>query len=346
MKKTKKTILVTGGAGFIGSNFVRYFYNNYPQYKIIILDLLTYSGEIENIPSEGRVDKRIEFWYGDINNGDLVSTLIKKSDIVVHFAAETHVTRSIYNNRIFFETDVMGTHCIANAVSEHRKNIERFIHISSSEVYGTAKTKLMNEEHPLNPLSPYSSAKVGSDRLVYSYWQTYDMPAVIIRPFNNYGPYQHLEKVIPRFITSCFLNEPLTVHGDGTAKRDWLYVKDLCKALDKVIHADLKKIKGQVINIASGQSIDIITIAHIVRKMMNKPKISIQHIGDRPGQVFRHTASIEKAKRLINWRPEVDFEKGLTKTIEWYKNSRKWWEKQLWMRHIPIITKEGKRQLH
>ena len=212
-----KTILVTGGAGFIGSNFVRYLYEKYPEYRLVVLDALTYAGNVRNLPvdiNDGSND-RLAFWYGNVRNGELVDTLVSEADVVMHFAAESHVTRSIYDNLLFFETDVLGTQAVANAVLKYRHRVERFIHISTSEVYGTASTEKMDESHQLCPLSPYASAKCGADRLVYSYWQTYKIPAVIVRPFNNYGPYQHLEKVVPRFITSCLLGEPLTVHGDG-----------------------------------------------------------------------------------------------------------------------------------
>ena len=215
-----KTLLLTGGAGFMGTNFVRYLLSKYPDYRILVLDALTYAGSMDNVPR----DPRVEFWFGNVRNSELVGTLVTKSDVVVHFAAETHVTRSIFDNLLFFETDVLGTQSIANAVLKNNSSVERFIHISTSEVYGTARAKIIDEEHPLMPASPYASAKAGADRLVYSYWHTYDIPAVILRPFNNYGPFQHLEKVTPRFITSCILNEPLTIHGDGKARRDWLFV--------------------------------------------------------------------------------------------------------------------------
>ncbi|MBI3926746.1 MAG: GDP-mannose 4,6-dehydratase, partial [Armatimonadetes bacterium] len=225
-----KTILVTGGAGFIGSNFVRYILDKYPEYRVVVLDLLTYAGNTDNLPQQyigsgtENGNARLVFWYGNVRNGELVDTLVSQCDMVVHFAAESHVTRSIYDNWIFFETDVMGTQVVSNAVLKYSDRVERLIHISTSEVYGTAETDLMDEEHALKPCSPYASAKAGADRLVYSYWATYDIPSVIIRPFNNYGPYQHLEKCVPRFITSCILGEPITVHGMGVAMRDWLYV--------------------------------------------------------------------------------------------------------------------------
>ena len=196
------------------------------------------------------------------------------------------------------------------------------------------------------PMSPYASAKAGADRLVYSYCATYNLPAIIVRPFNQYGPRQHLEKVIPRFITSCLLDEPLRVHGDGSAKRDFTFVEDTCRALDCLTHCDLDTVKGEVINLVYGESLSLAEIAPIIVRRMNKPESLITYVGDRPGQVFRHTADRSKAERLLGWRPEVTFEDGLDRTIEWYLQNRPWWEKQLWMREIPIITKSGKRELH
>lgn len=347
----EKTILVTGGAGFIGSNFVRYMHRKYPNYRLIVLDALTYAGSIENLPIDHKrtsdlQNGRLSFWYGNVRNAAVVESLVAQSDVVVHMAAETHVTRSIFDNFHFFETDVLGTQVVANAVLEHRDRIKLFIHISSSEVYGTALTPKMSEDHPLHPLSPYAAAKAGADRLVYSYWATYKLPTVIVRPFNNYGPYQHLEKAIPRFITSCLLDEPLRVHGDGSAQRDWLFVEDLARALDMLIHEDPTKVVGQTVNLGTERSIDIATIAQMIVRMMGKSEKLIQYIGNRPGQVFRHTASIEKIKTLIGWQPTVSFEQGLARTIEWYKSNRAWWQKHLYMRDVPIITESGKRELH
>lgn len=340
-----KTILITGGAGFMGSNFVRYLLDNYPNYRLLVLDNLTYAGSIENLPRNVS-DSRFSFWYGTVRNNELVDSLVAQADVVFHFAAETHVTRSIYDNFMFFETDVLGTQVVANSVLKYKGNVERFVHISTSEVYGTALTEVMHEDHQLMPMNPYAGAKVGADRLVYSYFTTYDIPVVILRPFNNYGPYQHLEKVIPRFITSCILDEPLTVHGEGKMSRDWLYVEDDCEALDKVLHGDVEKIKGEVINIGTGRSIDILTIAHMILEKMNKPTSIITHIGNRPGQVDRHIASTEKAERLLGWKARTPFEEGLDKTINWYRENRAWWERQLWMRHIPIVTQSGKIEFH
>ena len=341
-----KTILVTGGAGFIGSNFVKYIFDNHPGYRIIVLDALTYAGNIENLPEKIKNDSRFSFWYGNVRNADLVGSLISGADVVFHLAAESHVARSIFDNAIFFETDVLGTQTIANAVLKNLDSVERFIHISTSEVYGTALETPMTEEHPLNPASPYAGAKVGADRLVYSYWVTYDIPAIIVRPFNNYGPNQHLEKVIPRFITSALLDEPLTVHGSGENTRDWVYVEDVCQALDKVMHRDMDKVKGEVINIGTGRDTAVMAIAEMVLDILGKPKSLITRIGDRPGQVSRHVSSTDKGLRVLGWQAQTDFQVGLARTIEWYQQNRDWWQKLLWMRHVPIKTRDGKIEYH
>jgi dTDP-glucose 4,6-dehydratase len=344
-----RTILVTGGAGFIGSNFVHHLYNTYPNYRILVLDLLTYAGSLDNLPpfgGHGGASSRIQFWHGDVRNASLVDSLVEQSDIVIHFAAETHVTRSIYDNYHFFETDVLGTQVVSNSVLKHVKHIDRFIHISTSEVYGTARAAKMDEEQPLMPMSPYASAKAGADRLVYSYFATYDVPAVIVRPFNQFGPRQHLEKVVPRFITSCVLGEPLRVHGDGSAARDFTYIEDTCRALDCLMHCERSIVIGEVINLGSERSLSLAELASYVVRLMHREDLSITYVGDRPGQVFRHTADTGKARRLLGWAPKVSFEEGLQRTIDWYVAHQSWWDKQLWMREIPIITKTGKRELH
>jgi dTDP-glucose 4,6-dehydratase len=341
-----KTILITGGAGFIGSNFVRHLYNRYPQARLLVLDNLTYAGSIHNLPNKGHGNHRFEFWYGDVRNGELVDTLVARSDVVVHMAAESSVTRSIFDNRLFFETDVIGTQTVANSVTKNRARIERFIHISTSEVYGTAETDLMSEDHPLKPMSPYAAAKCGADRLVWSYWSTYGIPAVIVRPFNNFGPRQHLEKVVPRFVTSCLLKEPLRVHGNGSAARDFLYVEDHCEALELLLLADRNKVVGQVINLGTGRHVSVLEIAHAVRDLMGATDAPIKCVGDRPGQVFRHTADFSRARDLLGWTPATSFEEGLRKTIEWYQANEAWWRPQVCMREIPIVTASGVKELH
>lgn len=341
-----KTLLITGGAGFIGSNFVRYMFENYPGYNIVVLDALTYAGNADNIPANIKKDKRFSFWYGNVRNAELVNELVSKAEIVVHFAAESHVARSIFDNAIFFETDVLGTQVVANAVLKNQGKVDRFIHISTSEVYGTAAKVPMTEEHPLNPTTPYASAKAGADRLVYSYWVTYRVPAVIIRPFNNYGPNQHLEKVIPRFITSALLDEPLTVHGSGNNTRDWVYVEDVCRALDRAIQVKMDKVEGEVLNIGTGKDLSVKKVAEMVLDIMGKPKSLIKQVGDRPGQVKRHISSTEKASKILGWKAETDFADGLARTITWYQQNPDWWHKLLWMRHVPIKTRDGKIEYH
>jgi dTDP-glucose 4,6-dehydratase len=204
----------------------------------------------------------------------------------------------------------------------------------------------MSEEHPLNPMSPYASAKCGADRLVYSYWATYHIPAIIVRPFNNYGPYQHLEKAIPRFVTSCLLEEPLRVHGDGAAMRDWLFVDEHCAALDRLLHADGALTIGQVFNVGTGEHKSILEVAHAVLDLMQPAKGSIEFIGDRPGQVFRHTCDASKIASVVGWKPSLSFAEGLERTVRWYTDHESWWRPHVWMRQIPIVTAAGTKELH
>jgi len=341
------SVLITGGAGFIGSNFVYHVSKAYPDYKIVVLDALTYAGSPDNLPPEMREldHPRMRFWYGDVCNAGLVETLVRDADYLVHFAAETHVTRSIFDNRLFFETDVMGTQTVVNAVVKAGSRIRRMVHISTSEVYGSAERTLMDEEHALKPMSPYASAKCGADRLVYSYWATYKAPVTILRPFNNFGPRQHLEKVVPRFITSALLGEPITVHGTGEAARDMIYVDDVCRAIDLVLHADDRVVNGEVFNVASAQHRTIRSIADDVARLMDMP-CKIINYGDRPGQVIRHTGDYAKIRSKLGWEPSLTWEKGLERTIDWYKQNRRLWEKQIWMRHIPIVTGGGRSEVH
>jgi len=341
-----ETILVTGGAGFIGSNFINYMYKKYPDYRFLVLDALTYAGNPDNFNLLVKNDNRFEFWYGDVRNSEIVNDLVAQADYVFHFAAETHVARSIFDNKVFFETDILGTQTICNAILKNTGRIKKYIHISTSEVYGSAVDGAMDENHPLMPCSPYASAKAGADRLVYSYWKTYEIPAIIIRPFNNYGPHQHLEKVVPRFITSAILNESLTIHADGTASRDWIYVEDHCKALDAVLHIENEDLFGKAINIGTGIDINIKTIAEKILNKMNKPLDLITHVHSRPGQVEKHIASTQRAKEHLAWEAETDFSRGLDLTIDWYANNQRWWEPLRWMRHIPIKMKNGTVVMH
>jgi len=337
------TILVTGGAGFIGSNLVAHIRKNRPDSKVIVLDALTYAGSLSNLPEDGVFgrDPNFEFWHGSVTNPHLVAALVDRSDIVIHLAAETHVTRSIFDNLSFFETDVIGTQTIASAIVRAKKKVERFIHISTSEVYGTARAPLINENHYLDPASPYASAKCGADRLVSSYFNTYAIPAVIVRPFNNYGPRQHLEKMIPRFVTSVLLSEKLRVHGKGSAARDFIHVSDTCRAIDMLIDAPIEKIRGQVLNLSSGVARPVIDIARAIIAAMGASGDLIGNVSDRPGQVERQAGDATFAKSLIGWEPEVSWEAGIRNTVDWYRDNRDWWNNQIAMRTVPIRDVDG-----
>ncbi len=341
-----KIVFLTGAAGFIGSNFLKYMFNKYKNYHFLVLDSLTYAGNPKNIPDYIKNSNRFEFWYGSVTNSDIIQSLMSRSNLVVHFAAESHVARSIFDNSRFFETDVIGTQVMMNALLRNSQ-IERFIHISTSEVYGTAETEPMTEEHSLNPRSPYAGAKAGADRLVYSYWSTYDIPAVIIRPFNNYGANQHLEKMVPRFVTSAIKKEYLTIHGKGLAKRDWIHVDDHCQALDLVLHVeDFNKIKNQVINIGTGEATSVLDIAKLVLNEFSLPHSYLKFIGDRPGQVDCHISSTDKAFKLLGWQSDITLKKGIPLVIDWYKNNVDWWKGIEWMREVPVYTKNNVIEMH
>ena len=341
-----KTILVTGGAGFIGSNFVARVFRDRPDVRILVLDALTYAGNLSNFDVAMRDHARFEFWYGDINNLTLVDRLVAQSDQVVHFAAESHVGRSIADDRIFFLTDVMGTQAVANAVLSHADRVERFVHISTSEVYGSAVREPMDEDHPLLPSSPYAAAKAGADRLVDSYVRTYDLPAVILRPFNNYGPKQHLEKVVPRFITAALLDEPLTLHGGGAAARDWLFVEDCVEGVLAALDAPLARVRGKVLNLGTGIATSVREIADHVLAIAGKPGLPRVEVGDRPGQVQLHIASAAAAAEALGWRSKTRLRAGLERTYAWYRDHPEWWEPLRWMRHVRVRLPDGKVELH
>jgi dTDP-glucose 4,6-dehydratase len=317
-----KRVLVTGGAGFISSAFIRHLLRATP-YEVVSLDALTYAGNLENL-RDVRSHERLSFVHGDIRDEDLVRSVVAGIDVIVNAAAESHVEKSIAEGASeFVATNVEGTRVLLDAVRE--VPVERFILISSSEVYGTAEREPMDEEHPLNPRSPYAATKAGADRLAYSYCATYGLPIVIVRPFNNYAPHQHPEKVIPRFVLQALADEPLTVHGDGTATRDWLYVEDDAEAIQAVIEADLDLVVGEVINIATGVDVSVSDIADLVLDLTGKPASLKEHVEERPGQVHRHIGSTDKAERLLGWRAETSLEEGLRRTVAWYRDNQAWW---------------------
>jgi dTDP-glucose 4,6-dehydratase len=317
-----KRVLVTGGAGFISSGFVRHLLAATP-YEVVSLDALTYAGNLENL-ADVMAHERLSFVHGDIRDKDLVRRLVAEVDVIVNAAAESHVEKSIEEGASeFVTTNVEGTQILLDAIRE--TPVERFILISSSEVYGTAEYAPMDEEHPLNPRSPYAATKAGADRLVYSYFTTYDLPVVIVRPFNNYGPRQHPEKVIPRFITQALTDHPLTIHGDGHASRDWLHVDDDAEAIEAIIVADIDAIAGEVINVATGVDLSVSQVADAVLDAVGKPDSLKSYVDERLGQVDRHIGSIDKAERLVGWRARTSFEEGLARTVEWYRENDGWW---------------------
>ncbi len=319
---TAKRVLVTGGAGFISSAMIRYLLEE-TLYEVVSLDALTYAGNLENL-ADVMSHPRLSFVHGDIRDTGLVHELVAGVDVIVNAAAESHVEKSIEHGASeFVTTNVEGTQILLDAI--RRTPVERLVLVSSSEVYGTAESEPMDEEHALNPRSPYAATKAGADRLAYSYFVTYGLPIVIVRPFNNYGPRQHPEKVVPRFIIQALRDEPLTIHGDGHASRDWLYVEDDAEAIRAVIEAPIEEVAGEVINIATGIDISVAEVADLVLEALGRPASERTHVDERPGQVDRHIGSTDKAGQLLGWRARTSFEDGLERTVTWYSENEAWW---------------------
>ena len=321
-----KRVLVTGGAGFIPSNLIRHLLEH-TRHEVISLDALTYAGNLENL-ADVLSHPRLEFVHGDIRDAELVGEVVGGVDVIVNAAAESHVEKSIREGASeFVTTNVEGTQILLDAIRD--QPVERFLLVSSSEVYGTAVTAPMDEAHPLEPRSPYAATKAGGDRLAYSYRVTYGLPIVIVRPFNNYGPRQHPEKVVPRFVTQALCGEPLTIHGDGHATRDWLHVDDTASAIEALIEAPLEDVAGEVVNVATGTDISVSEIARLVLEAVGGSRGAVVHVDERPGQVDRHIGSTEKLARLTGWRASVSFEEGLERTIAWYRENEAWWRQIL-----------------
>jgi dTDP-glucose 4,6-dehydratase len=312
-------VLVTGGAGFIGSNFVRHALAAHGDWKVTTLDKLTYAGRLENL--EGVLDHpRHEFVKGDVADPSVAAPLVTASDIVVHFAAETHVDRSILAAGDFITTDVFGTFVLLEA-ARSAKQLRRFVQISTDEVYGSVPQGSSRETDELRPRNPYAASKAGADRLAYSYWATYQVPLVITRASNNYGPYQFPEKIIPLFVTNAFDDIPVPLYGDGLNERDWLHVSDHCHAIDVVIE---RGVAGEVYNIGGGNHIANADLTRRILRLAGKPESLIRHVADRPGHDRRYALDIDKMRGL-GWSPRVDFEQGLTGTVEWYRQNEWWW---------------------
>ena len=321
---TTRRVLVTGGAGFISSNVIRHLLARTP-YEVVSLDALTYAGNVDNL-ADVMGHERLSFVHGDIRDARLVRDVVAGVDVIVNAAAESHVEKSIADGGSeFVRTNVEGTQILLDAI--RATPVERFLLVSSSEVYGTARYSPMDEEHPLEPRSPYAATKAGADRLAYSYFVTYGLPIVIVRPFNNYGPRQHPEKVVPRFILQALTGTPLTVHGDGHASRDWLYVDDDAEALEALIEAPLETVAGEVVNVATGIDISVAEIARLVVDAVGTPEAAVEHVAERPGQVDRHIGSTAKLSALTGWRARTTFVEGLERTVAWYRENETWWRK-------------------
>lgn len=316
-------LLITGGCGFIGSNYIRYILSAHPEYTVINLDALTYAGNAENL-EDLCGNPNYTFVRGDIRDYKLVSELMEKCDGVLNFAAETHVDRSIVDSSVFIGVNVVGTQVLLEAARE--KKISRFLHVSTDEVYGSILEGSFSEESPLMPNSPYAASKAGADHLVRAYDVTYRLPVLITRSSNNFGPYQYPEKLIPLFIMKAINDESLPLYGDGMNVRDWIYVEDNCRAIDAVFYRGKE---GEVYNIGGGNERSNIEIARIILRGLGKPESLIDYVEDRPGHDRRYALNSTKMENELGWRPVNSFDKSMAKTIKWYKENQDWCRKVL-----------------
>jgi len=316
-------ILVTGGAGFIGSNFVRYMLDTYPAYRIVNLDLLSYAGNLENLAGiESRENYR--FVRGDIGDRVLLEELFSPGlDAVVNFAAESHVDRSIEDPAHFLKTNVVGTQALLEAARRH--GAPRFLQVSTDEVYGSLGAEgRFTETSLLAPNSPYSASKAAADLLVRAYGKTYGLPVLVTRCSNNYGPYQFPEKLIPLFITNALANEPLPVYGDGRYVRDWIHVRDHCMAVDRVLH---RGEAGEVYNVGADEERTNLEITDLILRALDKPPTLIRHVKDRPGHDRRYAIDSTKIRERLGWCPQTSFLDGMHRTVRWYVDNEPWWRK-------------------
>jgi dTDP-glucose 4,6-dehydratase len=312
-------VLVTGGAGFIGSNFVRYALATHPDWHVTTLDKLTYAGRRENL-HDVMDNARHTFVHGDIADAALSGPLVEQSQYVVHFAAETHVDRSLMAAGDFIRTDVEGTFVLLEA-ARRATGLRRFIQISTDEVYGSVPAGASVETDELKPRNPYAASKAGADRLAYSYWATYQVPVIITRASNNYGPYQFPEKVIPLFVTNAIDDIPVPLYGDGRNVRDWLHVLDHCRGVDLLIE---RGVDGEVYNIGGGNDIMNVDLTHRILQALDKPPSLIKPVADRQGHDRRYCLDTTKLRGL-GWSPRVDFADGLRQTVNWYRQNEWWW---------------------
>lgn len=320
MKTTGKRLLVTGGAGFIGSNFIHYILNKYDDYEIVNFDKLTYAGNLENL-ADIQDDKRYRFIRGDICDREAVAAAIKDANIVINFAAESHVDRSIEDPGSFIQTDVFGTFVLLEA--SRNNEVSLYVQISTDEVYGSIENGSFKETDPLKPNSPYSASKAGADMIVRSFNKTYGLPIIITRSSNNFGPNQYPEKVIPLFVTNLIDDMPVPLYGDGMNVRDWIYIEDNCAGIDFAMH---KGKAGEIYNIGGGNERPNIWITRKILEIMGKPESMIKYVKDRPGHDRRYSVDCDKLKSL-GWNPKYDFESALERTVMWYQQNEKWWRK-------------------
>jgi dTDP-glucose 4,6-dehydratase len=316
-----KTLLVTGGAGFIGSNFIRYMVRKYDGYKFINLDKLTYAGNLENLKDIENIGN-YRFIKGDICDRELIENIFSnnKIDAVINFAAESHVDRSITDPGVFIQTDVYGVFVLLEAATKHKSKV--FLQISTDEVYGSIEKGSFRESNRLAPNSPYSASKTGAEMIVRSFFKTYQTPILVTRTSNNFGPYQYPEKIIPLFVTNLIDGKKVPLYGDGMNVRDWIYVSDNCIALDVVLH---KGRIGEVYNIGAGNEKPNVWITRKILEILDKPETMIEPVADRLGHDRRYSVNCSKIKKELGWKPEVDFEEALHRTVHWYLNNEKWW---------------------
>lgn len=318
--KKRMRVLVTGGAGFIGSNFIRHMLSNYDDLEITNFDLLTYAGRLENL-QDVKGDPRYRFIQGDIRDRKAVEQMMRgKFDLVVNFAAETHVDRSIVEAGSFVLTDALGTYILLDAARKF--DAERFVQISTDEVYGSIKEGSFKETDVLKPSSPYSASKAAGDHIALAFYKTYGLSVVVTRSSNNYGPFQYPEKLIPKLILRSIQDQPLPIYGDGKQMRDWLYVKDNCEAIDLVA---MKGKAGEIYNIGSGEEHMNIEVAKTILKALEKSFSLIKRVPDRPGHDRRYSLDIAKITKL-GWKPKLAFSEGLEKTVNWFLNNEWWWQ--------------------
>ncbi len=316
-----RRILVTGGAGFIGANWVRLAQARYPKAHLVVLDLLTYAGNRANLA--GLDESRLSFVQGDIRQAADVARAMEGCDFVLNFAAESMVDRSIEDPGSFILTDTYGVFILLEEAK--RQGVARFVQVSTDEVYGEILGESADETHPLEPRNPYAASKAGGDRLAFAYWATYGVPVVVTRCSNNYGPYQYPEKLIPLFVTNALEGRKLPVYGTGKNQRDWIHVEDHCRALCLLLEAG-DGVHGETFNIGAGEERDVLQITSAILGHLGKPSTLTQHVEDRPGHDRRYALNCDKIREALGWKPEWDFARGLGATIDWYVERRDWWE--------------------